>query len=343
MASPPASVLDMLAPVDPDDAAWLPFDVDLAGGRMQWLRCDEALIQASVFLDPRMPAEGRPQALTPLAPLACLPPSGHRPAWLWHTSFCGSTLLARLLHLPPYSVALREPLVLRRLSDFADGGQEVSRWLPPVIRLLSRPWRPDGRVVLKPTHAALNIARQAMDAVPDANAVLLTSRLEDFLVSHLKKTEETLSKVPLLVQRALRAGTLAARLPPEALQPPSILAAAALQWAAQRELVADLRTTCGDRLQVLEWSCLSAEIEDGTVSTAAFLGLTLPEDALRMHVRVLAGSHSKATSRPYDARMRDQEHALLRSTYRNEVTQALRWAAQYVLPALQAGALLADE
>lgn len=94
---------------------------------------------------------------------------------------------------------------------------------------------------------------------------------------------------------------------------------------------------------MLEWSRLSAEIEDGTVSTAAFLGLTLPEDALRMHVRVLAGSHSKATSRPYDARMRDQEHALLRSTYRNEVTQALRWAAQYVLPALQAGALLADE
>lgn len=309
---------------------------------MQWLHCDEALLQASVFLDPRMPAEGRRQAMTPLAPLAHLPPQERTPAWLWHTSFCGSTLLARLLHLSPHSVALREPLVLRRLSDAADAGHDVSPWLQPVITLLSRPWHPGGRVVLKPTHAALNIASQAMRATPGAKAVLLTSGLEDFLVSHLKKTNETLSKVPVLAGRALRASGLAARLPPEALQPPSALSAAALQWAAQRDLVASLRETLGVRLRVLDWTDLSADIEDATVSTAAFLGLDLPESTLRAHVRAHAGSHSKAMTRPYDARVRQQEHVLLRDMYGDEVMQALRWAERHVLPALRTGALTVD-
>ena len=62
----------MLAPVDPADPTWFPFDVDVTGGRLQWLRIDEELIVDSAFLDPRMPAAGRPQALTALAPTAGL-------------------------------------------------------------------------------------------------------------------------------------------------------------------------------------------------------------------------------------------------------------------------------
>ena len=37
-----SSLTGPLAPVDAGDATWFPFDVDLAGDRMQWLRCDEA-------------------------------------------------------------------------------------------------------------------------------------------------------------------------------------------------------------------------------------------------------------------------------------------------------------
>lgn len=329
-----SSLMGPLAPVDPRDATWFPFDVDLAGDRVQWLRCDEALIQASVFLDPRMPAEGRPQALTPLAPLAALPAPVQPPAWLWHTSFCGSTLLARLLHLTPHSVALREPLVLRRLGDAADAGHDVSPWLRPIVDLLARPWHPDGRVLVKPTHAALNIARPLMAVHPEAKAIVLTSGLEDFVVSHLKKTPETLANVPVLAARALRAGTLAARLPEGALEPPSVLAAAALQWAAQRDLVAALREHCGARVRVLDWARVGADIEEAAAAATAFLHLPLPDGALRAQARQLAASHSKASSRPYDVRVREREHQLLRTTYAKEVADAMRWAERYLLQAL---------
>lgn len=338
-AADPNKLAAALAPVDPADPTWFPFDVDVAGGRLQWLRVDEALIAESAFLDPRMPMSGRTNALTPLAPIVALRPAADAPAWLWHTSFCGSTLLARILHLAPHSVALREPLLLRRLSDAAHAGVDIAPWLPPLIALLARPWRPEGRVVVKPTHAALNLARAAMAATPAAKALLLTSPLEDFLVSHLKKSADTLSKIPQLAERALRAGDLPQRLPAEALQPPSALAGAALQWAAQRELVAGLRTGCGPRLRVLDWARLRERIEDGALEAAGFLGLDLPEAALRAHARACAGVHAKATARRYDTATLREENAWLRAQHQAAVSEALRWAEAYVLPALSPGAL----
>lgn len=341
-AADPHSLAAALAPADPADASWFPFDVDVKGGRLQWLRVDETLIAESAFLDPRMPTAGRPQALTALAPVAGLRPPVAAPAWLWHTSFCGSTLLARILHLAPHSVALREPLVLRRLSDAADAGLDVAPWLPPLIALLARPWQPAGRVVVKPTHAALNLARHAMAATPEARALLITSPLEDFVISHLKKSADTLAKIPLLAERALRAGDLPQRLPAEALQPPSALAAAALQWAAQRELVAALRAQCGARLRVLDWARLREGIEDGAVEAAGFLGLGLPERALRAHARACAGVHAKAPARRYDTATLREESAWLRTQHGAAVSEALRWAERHVLPALSPGALRLD-
>ncbi|MFX5622823.1 hypothetical protein ABTE00_21950, partial [Acinetobacter baumannii] len=70
--------------------------------------------------------------------------------------------------------------------------------------------------------------------------VLLSSDLEDFVVSNIKKTPETQAKIPQLAERALRACSLGPRLPAAALAPPDLLAAATLQWAAQRELAIDL-------------------------------------------------------------------------------------------------------
>ena len=74
----------------------------------------------------------------------------------------------------------------------------------------------------------------------------------------------------------------------------------------------------------------------GQVEAAAFLQLPLPEDALRTQARRLAASHSKASSRPYDARVRDQEHLLLRTTYAQEVSHAMHWAERHLLPFLPA-------
>ncbi|HEY4555061.1 MAG TPA: hypothetical protein VIG68_01300, partial [Lysobacter sp.] len=207
-----------------DDARWFPVDLDVVHGRFAFLPIDADVLERSVFLDTRIEARLTDATVVDADALPAGDPPP--PGWLFHTSFCCSTLLARALHLPPALVALKEPLVLRRLADAREAGQDTDALLPQTVALLARPWQPRGAVVIKPTHAALNIAGDCLDATPGSRAVVLSSGLEDFLVSNIKKTPETQAKIPALAERALKAGTLAARLGPGAFAPPDLLCAA---------------------------------------------------------------------------------------------------------------------
>ncbi|MEV8693177.1 hypothetical protein AB0014_25765, partial [Klebsiella pneumoniae] len=95
--------------------------------------------------------------------------------------------------------------ILRRLADARAAGWEIDGLVDVSVRLLARPWSADGSVIVKPTHAALNIAVDLMEAAPQSRGVLLSSDLEDFVVSNIKKTPETQAKIPQLAERALRA------------------------------------------------------------------------------------------------------------------------------------------
>ena len=73
-----------------------------------------------------------------------------------------------------------------RCTRFRLGRRRSVRSLP--CALLSRPWfARRWRASSRPTHAALNIAPDLLAATPDSRASLLTSSLDDFLISNLKK------------------------------------------------------------------------------------------------------------------------------------------------------------
>jgi hypothetical protein len=327
------------------DPRWFPVDLDVPRRCVHLLRVAPELVERESFLDTRLPVDFATARGVPIDELdAAAPAHGRAPAWLWHTSFCGSTLMARMLHQAPWCTALREPLVLRRLADASDRGQAVGELLAPVVGLLARPWSSAGRVLIKPTHAALNIAVPLLAATPGSRALVMTSPLADFLVSHLKKSAETLAKVPVLAERALRATTLAARLPREAFAPPDALAAVAVQWAAQRELVAVLRAAAAPgQLRVVDWQQVQAAPVEAASWASRWLGLGHDGDALRRHAAEVSGRHAKATTRPFDSRTRQAEAEWLLSQHREDVARALEWAGRNLLPALAAGALDTDD
>ncbi len=112
------------ARVDPTDPCWFPFDLDLTAGRVRFLRLTPAVLERAVFLDHRIAVESRVPSDLPLDAIALPPPA--TPAWLFHTSFCCSSPLARAVHLALAVEVLKEPLALRRLSDAAHAGQPVT-------------------------------------------------------------------------------------------------------------------------------------------------------------------------------------------------------------------------
>ena len=328
--------LDATPPSRAADARWFPVDLHVPDRHFEMATLDVDVLERSTFLDTRLDAALGSVEQVPAARLAALPSPERPPAWLFHTSFCGSTLLARAVHLPAHQVALKEPLVLRRLGDARHAGWSIDGLCGTTVRLLSRPWSEGGGVLVKATHAALNIAPELLDLSPGSRAVLLTSTLDDFLVSNLKKTAETQAKVPALAERALTAGTLHRRLPANALQPPDVLCAVALQWAAQRDLLASLVRGYGERVRVLDFATLADDPEDTVAACARWWRLPAPETAVRERTREVAHRNAKAMSVEYSARQRAQEARMVEERFGAELARAREWAERFVLPFLDA-------
>jgi hypothetical protein len=314
------------------DAHWFPVDLHVPDRRFDMATLDVEALERSTFLDTRLDAALASVDAVPAERLAALPMPERPPAWLFHTSFCGSTLLARAAHVPAYQVALKEPLVLRRLGDARHAGWSIDGLCETAVSLLSRPWTQGGHVLLKATHAALNIAPDLLRATPGSRAVLLTSTLGDFLVSNIKKTPETQAKVPELAERALRAGTLHARLPPQALQPPDLLCAAALQWAAQRDLLGGLVSGFAERVRVLDFATLAEDPENTVSACAHWWRLPAPEGALRERTREVAHRNAKAMSVEYSAQQRANEARMVGERFSAELARSHAWAERFILP-----------
>lgn len=331
---------DALRIPDLGDAQWFPVDLDVRRHEYGFLALAPEVLERSTFLDNRIEAPLQ-EALPVDADVAA---RAHMPsarvAWLFHTSFCCSTLLARVLHVPPHQVVLKEPLVLRRLGDARHMGWTLADVIEPTVRLLSRPWHCGGAVLIKPTHAALNVAVDLLDASPGSRGLILTSSLDDFLVSNLKKTAETQAKTPALAERALQAGTFHARLPRGALAPPDLLAAAALQWAAQRELCADIMAATGpERMRILDAATLLDDVEGIAWRCAQWLQLPVPRDVLAVRAAEVSRRNAKAVASAYDAGRRAADVRLIRARCDHQLAAARRWFERLVMPAMRAEAL----
>lgn len=318
------------------DARWFPVDLQVPRREYQFLPIDGDVLERSAFLDTRIEAplseavpvtvDASARAAMPAAPLG----------WLFHTSFCCSTLLARVLHVPPWQVVLKEPLVLRRLGDARHGHWPLQDLVDSTVRLLARPWDRGGAVVVKPTHGALNVAVELLAASPDSRGLILTSSLEDFLVSNIKKSPETQAKIPMLVERALQAGKFHERLPPGALTPPDLLAAASLQWAAQRELCLDIVTAGGpQRMRMVDASDLLANLQATAWQCAQWLQLPVPQQVLETRVGEVSQRNAKAVEAPYDAARRAADVRLVQARFANEIAAARRWFDRMVMPSMR--------
>ncbi|KQY49623.1 hypothetical protein ASD14_12860 [Lysobacter sp. Root494] len=311
-------------------------DLRVRERRYGFLRVEDAVLETSSFLDTRIDTAVS-DAVAISADEVGEVELSNQLSWLFHTSFCGSTLLARVLHVPPYSVCLREPLVLRRLGDSRHEGESIEALAPQVVGLLSRAWHRKGAVVVKPTHAALNIASDLLRLSPRSRAVILISDLDDFLVSNLKKTLESQAKIPQLVERAMRASGFHARLPAPAFDPPDLLCAAVLQWAAQRELIADIVDAAhSSRVRVIGMQVLLEDLLATAENTAAWLSLDVPAKELASRCANEGRRNAKATHASYSVSQRLEEVRLVERSFSEELRRARIWADKHVLPFMRA-------
>lgn len=175
------------------NASWFPHRLDMARRTVTFGRFTRNALSDTSFLDFRIESAAQAWAEVSIDELlAASPPElSAKPAFLFHTSYCCSTLLSRVLDQPGRVLALKEPEIIMGLSNAYRMAQnqneitDINKLRDVVLSLIARPHIGDERALIKPTNAANNIT--PIIAALNIPVVLLYGDLRGFLASVIKK------------------------------------------------------------------------------------------------------------------------------------------------------------
>lgn len=331
------------------DHHWFPEDFHAPRQMLSFVFAEREALAREPFLDHRWNQGGVERWQVPLGDLDLQMPIGVLPAidFLWHTSFCCSTLLARALDRPGKCLALSEPLVLVSIADAKRAGLIEQGWhlsrLPEIVfRLLARPEAPGARVLVKPSNFA-NVLVTDAARLTAGKSLFLYSDLESFLVSVLKSGLPLRKYVRRLFSNLI--GPVRDQLPwPQAeIFQMSDMEIAALAWHLQiLEFRNAWRLLGPGRAASLDCAVLLSRPAEVLRKMIAFYRLPVGET----HVSdVLAagafGRHAKVPAEPFDAQRRAEQSAQIMRQYGDDIARVVEWSYR-ACPLTPRGAPLPD-
>jgi hypothetical protein len=322
------------------DPAWLPHSFDASGENLIFLRVPREARRSLPFLwDEHFGGrfEKRAWAAAELELHASEAPSAPL-RFVFHTAFCGSTLLTRALEaLAPVS-ALKEPALPNNLAHriLNSGAAAENGRLLLALRLLSRPFPGEAAVIVKPTNFAGPIAGAMLRGAPDSRAILLHSDLRTFLATVARRGLGGRTWGRQLFAYYRRATPLDFGYSPAQLLEHTDLQAAALGWLMQMlHLRGAARDAGRERALAFAFAELKANPAATLSAAAGFLGIDAAPAAVEA---VAAGevfrTHSKRPGALWNASAEDA--ALAVPALAEEVEMVAAWAeavaARFRLP-----------
>jgi len=320
-----------------NDPAWFPAAIDAKAGTLGFARIDRDSLSKEAFLDQRMASSVTAQETAGLAEvIAGL--SGQQqaaPAFIFHTAFCCSTLLARALDAPGTALALKEPDVLMGLANVLRVDEELrgsrdraEALVQSIFGLLARRFADDERILVKPTNAANNLLPDAVRC--GAPIVLLYGDLRSFLVSVLKKGEACKSFVRQQYNIfALDAEGLAA-IPQRQAIAFTDLQAATVVWRHQMELFQRTLSAC-QRKQVVSLDFRMLLEKPVPVLQAVARHLDLPHSVAALESVVngpIFTRNAKFADQAYNTGQRNQDVETIEERYGETLDLIGDWGGQ---------------
>ncbi|MFM5908014.1 MAG: hypothetical protein ACKOPO_10600 [Novosphingobium sp.] len=259
---------------------------------------------------------------------ACLAELAEPPLhFLFHSAFCGSTMLVRALSQPGVAMGLSEPQVLNDVVGFRRRGADpraVARAADGATRLIGRPFAAGEAVIVKPSNVINPLTHVLMALRPSSRAVFLHVPLETFLVSVANKGMHCRIWARELLQGYLLEGAVEGMgFTRDDLFRQSDLQVAAVGWLVQHRLFAALAAKTGDRMASLDGDLMFADMANALLAVATHYGLSLDVEAA-MGGRAVA-RHSKSGD-AYSAQTRADDYARVRAAHGDEIDMVLAWS-----------------
>ena len=310
---------------------WLPHSFNEDGSLMAAVHVTRDQRDDMVFLDDRYFRNRFPVAVhrrseiealaqgAPEAPLHCI----------FHTAFCGSTLLVKALDQRGHVTGLKEPIILNGLAlrpIEADPGLH-RKLLELTVRLLARPLGEDRAVVVKTANIANRILAPTLDAAPQSRAILLYSVLPDFLLAVAKRGADGRTWARQLFDALSRWTDLEFVRGPEVLAERTDLEIAALAWLMQVRHFEQVANAYGQqRARLVDAADFYARPSSTLLEASEFFGLGYDPATVEAIVEgPVFTSHSKALGTNYSNADRERDTAALAETHGDEVDAAMQW------------------
>jgi hypothetical protein len=313
----------------------LSFDEEL----VSFVPSNAAKLRSATFLDERGDfATGPAQLIAMDDVLALSGPDDVPTRFIFHVSFCGSTLLTRLLDHLGRSLVLREPQCLsdlaarRAMLDQAGGyDPRVDRMMSTLPALLARRWDPDEPVVIKPSNWINNLAPALCSGPQPVLPLFLSMQPRAFLLAVFRGGYERIAftvRATVHFSQAghLNAGRVAAALNQTGDQTAQLARLVALAHRMQSELftAARLAGAWGDE-RCMDFADLMTRPIEAAATAAKLLELELPTAVIEANAAKWLGRNAKQPEAGYGAEARQSEDQDVEERFGKTIDDALTW------------------
>jgi hypothetical protein len=253
---------------------------------------------------------------------------------VFHSAFCGSTLLTKALSQPGVAIGLSEPVVFNDLAGWRTrgaSGAAIARAADAGLRLLGRPFGTGETVVLKPSNMANPLAELLLALNPQTQAVFLYAPLETFLISVARKGIACRAWVRTLAERYLPLGMFAPlSLTSADLFRQTDLQLAATCWLAQQACFAQLAKKLGPaRLRPIDADRMLADPASAIAAVAHHFGLAMPRAKSEIIAAGPAFQRHSKDGAAFSPAARDTQYASARAAYGEEIALVMTWAEEF--------------
>jgi hypothetical protein len=304
---------------------WFPFELEPLGERVSFIRLQRHDYERASFLDARIltaPMTRRSLSWPQIDAAVAAARLQEHCAFIFHIGHVGSTLLSRLVGAHAAAFALREPVVLRALSQLAHPPEAQ---LSPYLKLLSRTFELRQLAVIKATSFVSELALGLVSRASAHRAVMMFVPPESYLATILggpnSRQEARLMAPGRLLRLHQRVGEPAWQL--AQLSEGEVLA---LSWACEMSALVRAAEAAGGRALWVNFDRFLSSPTPILTAVLRHLGL---EASIGTTEAILSGPdmqrYSKAPEHAYDAQLRRDVLNQARAMHGTEIGRGLAW------------------
>lgn len=316
--------------------------LDLRNNQALFIKMDRGSFKESPFLDNRIKCVSNVSNAVNLESefLDNLISTNQYPVrvFIFHIAYCCSTLLSRAVDVSNKTLVYREPVSLHQLAVIQRRKEQfasyyIDHWwqyLNFTLQMLSKTWSEHQVPIIKATDSCNNIISNVMKASENSTAILLYSKLKDFIASNLKSK----GRRDFLKNFVTRSTKDAKRFSIfDSIDPASLddAKSATFVWMVQIMLYQDAVTKNAIQCKTLDAEKLLNDPFNKLVAVNKYLDLKLTSDEIKIIINGPAwNKHAKNISNvTYSSKDRKNEKSKVLEQNSFQVEEAVKWSQSF--------------